>query len=476
MDENPHIVAAFIREAVGWHRFWSTYAPHFTQLTQLNMRMPSTFDSVGSVRLAKLLDAAKGWCDVHYANENGGIDVGGFVRRTWICQDPKASISEFGESEAEREKVQFEKGVKLVEEAMSECEGVELEVQPTTGEGLETGLRDGYRRRVRCVAEEAWRSRVREYGSELADHIATSTEDEAGQHVLESTRTALQGRVQPNLPFQPEDIFTHDPNLRNNIGLVNHTVDYAAEEHERRSRPDPVEPKVEDASDDSIYNPSPSPQTRDSAYDAAPAQDSSTPGVVAHDIAAQNTTNLNELLPGILPAWSSQPQNVVTETSAQVNDGVIPTDSSSPSATLQQPDPANSQLPGISNTLAAPPLHVPTDLEQILATLSQSNTMDVQQPIAPLPQVAHHPEVDRLLVALQENAQQGHVAGFQDHVPRWSVDAVVGEGEDDVDARVGHGLVDHEGLGTTSHQTDVHHPIDVEQAVPEPYGATSQID
>lgn len=54
--------------------------------------------------------------------------------------------------------MQFEKGVKLVEEAMSECEGVELEVQPTTGEGLETGLRDGYRRRVRCVAEEAWRS------------------------------------------------------------------------------------------------------------------------------------------------------------------------------------------------------------------------------------------------------------------------------------------------------------------------------
>jgi hypothetical protein len=72
--------AAFKREAVGWQRFWSTYAPKFTSLDELHMRMPQCFDGVRSVELAKLLDL-KEWKLMVYANEQRHAQTEGALRR-----------------------------------------------------------------------------------------------------------------------------------------------------------------------------------------------------------------------------------------------------------------------------------------------------------------------------------------------------------------------------------------------------------
>jgi hypothetical protein len=107
---NPHHLArraVYTREAVGWQRFWSTYALRFTSLSCLRIRMPRSFDKIGSWRLAKLLNQEQGWQISVYTDERqhiqtaedilstlpGGFEheaeekawpAGRFVRRTWV--------------------------------------------------------------------------------------------------------------------------------------------------------------------------------------------------------------------------------------------------------------------------------------------------------------------------------------------------------------------------------------------------------
>jgi hypothetical protein len=107
---NPHHLArraVYTREAVGWQRFWATYALLFTSLSCLRIRMPRSFDKIGSWRLAKLLDQRQGWQISVYTDERqhiqtaedilttlpGGFEheaeekvwpAGRFVRRTWV--------------------------------------------------------------------------------------------------------------------------------------------------------------------------------------------------------------------------------------------------------------------------------------------------------------------------------------------------------------------------------------------------------
>lgn len=71
---NPSLVqlarhAALAREAVGWLRFWATYALRFGALTLLRVRMPKAFDRVWSYRLARLLDQELGWRVVYFDEE-----------------------------------------------------------------------------------------------------------------------------------------------------------------------------------------------------------------------------------------------------------------------------------------------------------------------------------------------------------------------------------------------------------------------
>ncbi|PSN73914.1 hypothetical protein BS50DRAFT_3813 [Corynespora cassiicola Philippines] len=61
--------AIFCREAIGWHRFWNKYAARFTRLTELNIRMPHSFDKTGSWSLAKLLDINHGWEMMRFSDE-----------------------------------------------------------------------------------------------------------------------------------------------------------------------------------------------------------------------------------------------------------------------------------------------------------------------------------------------------------------------------------------------------------------------
>jgi len=113
---NPSLVqlarrAALAREAVGWQRFWATYALRLSALTLLRVRMPKAFDRVWSYRLARLLDQELGWRVVYsdeerrpHADGAGIVHVkrdglflrsrrvesptppsgGMFVRRTWF--------------------------------------------------------------------------------------------------------------------------------------------------------------------------------------------------------------------------------------------------------------------------------------------------------------------------------------------------------------------------------------------------------
>lgn len=106
----PHHLArraVYTREAVGFQRFWSTYALHFTSLSCLRICMPRCFDKPGSWRLAKLLDQRQGWQMSIYTDERQHVQTaedilgslpagfkheaqrkvwpaGRFVRRTWV--------------------------------------------------------------------------------------------------------------------------------------------------------------------------------------------------------------------------------------------------------------------------------------------------------------------------------------------------------------------------------------------------------
>ncbi|KAF2107166.1 hypothetical protein BDV96DRAFT_606747 [Lophiotrema nucula] len=99
--------AAYYREALGWQRFWATYALSFRNLTKLRVRMPSSFDKIGSWRLAKLLNQKVGWDMLAYTDERQHIQIqqeldeqpdgkiwpaGKFVRRTWIWPEKKMVV------------------------------------------------------------------------------------------------------------------------------------------------------------------------------------------------------------------------------------------------------------------------------------------------------------------------------------------------------------------------------------------------
>ncbi|KAL5115353.1 hypothetical protein ACEQ8H_006729 [Pleosporales sp. CAS-2024a] len=103
-------------EAIAWQKFWTEYAPQLqmSDLTQLNIRMPKSFDRARSVHLARLLDTENHWEMRAWADEvapKAAITVGTcigtekkdqifieddarawnagvFVRRTWNKTKP----------------------------------------------------------------------------------------------------------------------------------------------------------------------------------------------------------------------------------------------------------------------------------------------------------------------------------------------------------------------------------------------------
>ncbi|KAL1605204.1 hypothetical protein SLS60_004748 [Paraconiothyrium brasiliense] len=118
--------SAYLREAVGWVRFWEAYATSFKSLTALHVRMPRCHDTVSSWRLARLLNRHNGWTTLSYTDERqhmqteedllstfedegiASVDVwyhmkesrvwpaGRFVRRSWVW-DPLQLVDERSE-------------------------------------------------------------------------------------------------------------------------------------------------------------------------------------------------------------------------------------------------------------------------------------------------------------------------------------------------------------------------------------------
>ncbi|KAJ4355812.1 uncharacterized protein N0V89_003833 [Didymosphaeria variabile] len=106
--------SAYLRESVGWVRFWEAHATSFKNLTALHVRMPQCHDTVSSWRLARLLNRHNGWTTLTYTDErqhvqteedllssfededSASVDVwyhmkesrvwpaGRFVRRSWV--------------------------------------------------------------------------------------------------------------------------------------------------------------------------------------------------------------------------------------------------------------------------------------------------------------------------------------------------------------------------------------------------------
>ncbi|KAF2715505.1 hypothetical protein K504DRAFT_497380 [Pleomassaria siparia CBS 279.74] len=74
--------AAFVREAVGWQRFWARYAMNFTRLTTLRVRMPQAFDKIGSWRLGRLLDQNMGWKMIVFTDERQHVQTNEDLART----------------------------------------------------------------------------------------------------------------------------------------------------------------------------------------------------------------------------------------------------------------------------------------------------------------------------------------------------------------------------------------------------------
>ena len=99
---NPSLVqlarrAALAREAVGWQRFWATYALRLGALTLLRVRMPKAFDRVWSYRLARLLDQELGWRVVYFDEERcphvdgagiAHVERGDLFLRSWRLEPP----------------------------------------------------------------------------------------------------------------------------------------------------------------------------------------------------------------------------------------------------------------------------------------------------------------------------------------------------------------------------------------------------
>jgi hypothetical protein len=262
-------IAAFQREAVGWQRFWSTYAPQLTDLSELHIRMPGHLDSVRSVSLAQSLVFSKSWSMVAYADECADVQAmrdvkdgeakrwpaGLFVRRSWFLQHNVIERGSFGDEEAnieQREKLELNKAINKAADAsrleqerepvLKEKSGDLVKLQPildAEDADMERKLVGIYGRKLRLVAQHTWRRQIQDYVDELSDTIgALEPGGDVGsatsaRNILRQTQVRLKNRLQR---FRLSAIWRRDGNMRNGVGLVAYTRDYGAEETKNRER------------------------------------------------------------------------------------------------------------------------------------------------------------------------------------------------------------------------------------------------
>lgn len=200
--------------------------------------------------------------------------AGRFVRRTWIRRDPSVApriettelnrsdrfpkdnvLSAKAEAEAaKREREELEKAIKRAEHAARAEAELEQELKmrrsktprdtsppldtapDPVNDDVERQLIGFYGRRIRRVAQTAWRSRMEDHIEELRTSVDQT--EKVGHHardILDATRRALKDHINH---FRATDVFAMrdgaDEEFRNGLGLIRDERDYAAEESKRR--------------------------------------------------------------------------------------------------------------------------------------------------------------------------------------------------------------------------------------------------
>ncbi|KAF2448319.1 hypothetical protein P171DRAFT_470126 [Karstenula rhodostoma CBS 690.94] len=82
--------SVYLRETVGWIRFWEAYGTSFTKLTALHVRMPHCHDNIRSWRLARLLNRRNGWHMITYTDERQHMQTEEDLLTTFDGESPTA--------------------------------------------------------------------------------------------------------------------------------------------------------------------------------------------------------------------------------------------------------------------------------------------------------------------------------------------------------------------------------------------------
>lgn len=101
----PHQFArrsVFAREALAWHRFWAVYAPAFTRLSALRVRMPAAMDAIGSWPLWRLLDLSSGWSMVSFTDERAFLQTEEDLQRDFSREISPTPASVYAHKKEER--------------------------------------------------------------------------------------------------------------------------------------------------------------------------------------------------------------------------------------------------------------------------------------------------------------------------------------------------------------------------------------
>ncbi|KAL1796672.1 hypothetical protein ACET3X_005212 [Alternaria dauci] len=364
--------AAFEREAVGWHRFWTEYAPQMTNLKELQVRMPRNFDSVGSWSLRQLLNPKKTWVMFSYADERGHMQTrqdllqyvadhpklhmhasqekiwpaGRFVRRNWTLWTPEPTDATIvalhrGISEVEcpttqpsannkstglhkikslagekREKEELEKAIKQARETARKEKRLEASLPLPSSEDLVEDSpaviprsEDIERRLTGTYGRHIRRVAQRTWRTEMRGQIEQLEDATIIQDVLRNTGKLLRKRMQN---FRPEEVFTPcDRTERaNGLDFVKHATDYATEERKRRG-----EVVQEHAGRTGKPSPkSPSTNTTPGTLPCGPQQPLTSPVGKSPEKSSSDSTSSDESDPGPTRFTPAMPIKQITAT------------------------------------------------------------------------------------------------------------------------------------------------------------------
>ncbi|KAF2477535.1 uncharacterized protein BDR25DRAFT_338366 [Lindgomyces ingoldianus] len=222
--------AAYMREAVGWQRFWAKYALKFTRLYMLRVRMPRCFDRVGSWRLARLLKQEMGWKMITYTDERQHMQTeedllpynqtaskysqevmmfpaGRLVRRSWICPEPRKPVPGTADFATAQRRYEEWRNRKFTDEDFTETlKKEEQELDHATAKARDAATREfdtersrlqeaEVRQRIDRWAQQHWREYLLNYIKEIRDE---ETKNQARLNCMSKPRGEVE-RIQRDI-------------------------------------------------------------------------------------------------------------------------------------------------------------------------------------------------------------------------------------------------------------------------------------